>query len=196
MHRPTIEPIRILRGPDHRRMPWKNGRGETVEIAVFPPGATVDTFNWRISTAAVAEDGPFSVFPGIDRTLSILEGKGLRLAIGGRDAILLTRTSAPYAFPADVPTSAGLVDGTVTDLNVMTRRGCFSHKVSRVRAPEMVLRKQALALILCISQSLDLTHNDKTETLDPLDCALIAPGKRMLLSGPGDGFLIQIFGSI
>ena len=25
---------RILKAADHRRMPWKNGRGETVEIAV------------------------------------------------------------------------------------------------------------------------------------------------------------------
>lgn len=43
--------MRILRASDHKRMPWKNGKGETVEIAVFPEGASVDTFDWRISMA-------------------------------------------------------------------------------------------------------------------------------------------------
>ena len=28
--------VTILRAKDYRRMPWKNGGGETVEIAVFP----------------------------------------------------------------------------------------------------------------------------------------------------------------
>ena len=50
-------------------MPWKNGGGETAEIAVSPPGAALDDFDWRLSMARVETDGPFSAFPGIDRTL-------------------------------------------------------------------------------------------------------------------------------
>ena len=73
--------MRILRASGHKRMPWKNGKGETIEIAVFPEGASVDTFDWRISMAPVASNGPFSVFPGIDRTLSILTGDGMMLSV-------------------------------------------------------------------------------------------------------------------
>ena len=62
----------ILTASSYRRMPWKNGGGETVEIAVSPEGAALSEFDWRISMATVATDGPFSIFPGIDRTLSIL----------------------------------------------------------------------------------------------------------------------------
>ncbi|WP_442165592.1 HutD family protein, partial [Rhizobium leguminosarum] len=46
-----------MRAGDHKRMPWKNGKGETVEIAVFPPGASINDFDWSISMATVAEDG-------------------------------------------------------------------------------------------------------------------------------------------
>ncbi len=69
--------MRILRAADHKRMPWKNGGGETVEIAVAPQDAALGDFDWRISMATVAADGPFSIFPGIDRTLSILSGSGM-----------------------------------------------------------------------------------------------------------------------
>jgi environmental stress-induced protein Ves len=113
-------------------MPWKNGKGETVEIAVFPAHASVDTFDWRISTATVAEDGPFSHFAGIDRTLSILTGQGMMLSVEGRDNILLQQSSDPYVFPGDVDTTAVLTGGAITDLNVMTRRGRFVHHVTRL----------------------------------------------------------------
>ena len=51
--------------------PWKNGGGETAEIAVSPAGAGFDDFDWRISTAIVAQSGPFSGFPGVDRVLTL-----------------------------------------------------------------------------------------------------------------------------
>lgn len=122
--------MKLLRASDHKRMPWKNGKGETVEIAVFPQGATVENFDWRISTATVAEDGPFSVFDGIDRTLSVLTGEGITLAVAGNEEIDLRQDTAPHSFAADVVTSARLIGGPITDLNVMTRRGRWDHAVT------------------------------------------------------------------
>jgi environmental stress-induced protein Ves len=127
MPRPTV-----LKASTYRRMPWKNGGGETVEIAVSPEGAGLSEFDWRISMATVATDGPFSIFPGIDRTLSILDGNGMSLEIDGSAPVLLTVTSEPLAFAADVVVSASLAEGTITDLNVMTRRGRMKHQVDRV----------------------------------------------------------------
>jgi uncharacterized protein len=124
--------MKILRSADHKRMPWKNGGGETVEIAISPQGAGLADFDWRVSMATVASDGPFSVFPGIDRTLSILEGNGMRLLIEGRDPVVLTRESDPLAFAADIAVSATLPDGAITDLNVMTRRSTLRHAVARI----------------------------------------------------------------
>ena len=87
---------RLLPNADHRRMPWKNGGGETVEVIVHPEGASLSDFGWRVSMASVASDGPFSVFPGIDRTLAVLSGDGMALSIEGLGDRLLTPQSAPH----------------------------------------------------------------------------------------------------
>ncbi|HWV09358.1 MAG TPA: HutD family protein, partial [Pseudomonas sp.] len=62
--------------------PWKNGGGETRELAIEPAGAALDEFEWRISSARVTAPGGFSSFPGIDRSLAILNGDGLGLVAG------------------------------------------------------------------------------------------------------------------
>lgn len=124
--------MRVLKSADHKRMAWKNGGGETVEIYVHPPGAGLSDFDWRVSMAHVASDGPFSCFEGIDRTLALLAGEGMRLAIEGLGEALLTPESPPLRFPADAPTQAALTNGPITDLNVMTRRGLLRHQVERL----------------------------------------------------------------
>ena len=55
------------------------GGGSTTEIAVAPPGAGFDDFDWRVSLATITQDGPFSAFPGIDRTLALVDGDGCLL---------------------------------------------------------------------------------------------------------------------
>ena len=129
--------LRLLPAARHRRMPWKNGRGETVEIAVYPQGAGLGDFGWRLSMAGVTEDGDFSVFQGIDRSLAILSGDGIVLDVAGQPHHL-TMDAAPLAFPADAPASARLISGPVTDLNLMTRRGAYAHRLYRATdaAPE------------------------------------------------------------
>ena len=115
--------MRILRASNHRQMPWKNGGGVTTEIAVAPPGASVGNFDWRISMATVAADGPFSRFDGIDRTLTVLSGEGLELTVEDETPVRLTPAGKPHPFPGDVAASAKLIAGPVTDFNVMTRWG-------------------------------------------------------------------------
>jgi len=95
----------------------------------------LDIFDWRISMAQVASDGPFSDFFGIDRTLAVIKGSGLVLMIGDNAPITVEPGSDPIRFPGDIPTSARLVAGEIADLNVMTRRGRFSHRLLRVREP-------------------------------------------------------------
>jgi environmental stress-induced protein Ves len=177
-------------------MPWKNGSGETTEIAVCPEGASLADFDWRISMATVASDGPFSVFPGIDRTLSILDGAGMSLFIEGREPLVLTAESQPLAFPADAPTNATLVEGTITDLNVMTRRASLSHEVRRIAIVsdrEFVL-DASLTLLFCDHGALCVTGAGGTATLADRDCLLIEglAGTRLVLTGEAQFFAISI----
>ncbi len=167
--------MKILRASTYKRMPWKNGGGETVEIAVFPEKASLSDFDWRVSMATVASDGPFSSFPGIDRTLSILQGNGMRLTIDGREPIVLTGETAPLPFPADVATSATLVDGPVVDLNVMTRRGRLAHTVRRLATdhPQTVDGTAEATLILCHGGAVRLAAAEEQADLAAGDTAIL-----------------------
>lgn len=99
---------------------WKNGGGETAEIAAFPSGAGFDDFGWRISTAIVARSGAFSCFPGCHRILTVIEGGALLLRINGTET-KLDPSSPPHAFAGDAPCDCTLTGAPVLDLNVMTR---------------------------------------------------------------------------
>ena len=169
--------MRLIRPEECRRMPWKNGGGETIEIVVAPEGAGLDDFDWRVSMARVAQGGPFSSFPGIDRTLAILDGAGVRLAIAGRQPVELTTSSPPYSFPGDLPAAADLADGPVRDLNVMTRRGVVEHALDRltIAGPRDLRLTCDIALLLCRSGRLDVETADGTTPLDQDDALLLDP---------------------
>lgn len=110
--------------------PWKNGGGNTREIACFPPGASMDSFGWRISVATIAQAGPFSAFAGVDRQIMLLGGDGVQLqaASVGMDHALQQRWQ-PFAFSGDVALDCTLLGGESTDFNVMTRRGRWKAQV-------------------------------------------------------------------
>jgi len=103
---------------DYRRMPWANGRGTTIElIRVDGEGG----LRWRLSMAAVREDGPFSLFPGIERNLTVISGPGFDLV--GAGIALQARALVPIAFPGDVALRAVGTNGAQSDdFNVMTAR--------------------------------------------------------------------------
>ena len=141
--------MRIIRAADCKVMPWKNGGGTTTEIAVAPEGASLGDFDWRISMAHVGQDGPFSSFPGIDRTLSVLTGNGIRLAFGDGETVSLDRATAPFFFAADRAVDGVLVDAAIDDLNVMSRRGAWSHRVERLSggSHEIAVERGVLVLV-------------------------------------------------
>lgn len=124
---------RLLTPSDYRPMPWKNGAGRTLEIAACPVGAAFDQFLWRVSIADVERDGPFSRFPGIDRTIVLLEGAGMRLRSGARDTELTTRF-VPHDISGDDAIDCMLVAGPSRDFNAMFRRDRARGCVTVVRA--------------------------------------------------------------
>ena len=51
--------MKLIPASAMRCMPWKNGGGVTTEIAIAPAGATLDNFDWRVSTTQVGAARPF-----------------------------------------------------------------------------------------------------------------------------------------
>ena len=109
----------VHRFSDYAVMPWKNGRGETREIARFPAEGE---FAWRLSMATVSEDAAFSTFPGVTRTLAVVAGGELDLVVAN-ESERLTVGGPARIFSGEAPASAAPVTATVTDLNLMVRAG-------------------------------------------------------------------------
>lgn len=169
----------VLRADSYARMPWKNGGGETREIAIFPPAASLDTLDWRVSMAVVAQDGPFSSFPGIDRTLCVIEGAGMELDFGSAGGVrTVTPTSAPFEFAADKPLQARLIDRAITDLNVMTRRDRYRHSVRRLRLEPRPISVGSMAnwtLLFCERGQVHCGIAKEADVaLDTWDCLLLS----------------------
>ena len=165
--------MRILRAADHRRMPWKNGGGVTAEIAVYPEHTGLDDFEWRLSMATVASAGPFSLFAAVDRTLAVLEGEGIVLSLDEQAELTLTRTSPPFAFAADRQCSARLISGPIVDLNLMTRRDRFAHRLERVAQRGSFEGAGAASTIaFCAAGSTVISAGDGRATLGAHDAAI------------------------
>ena len=188
--------MRVLRAGDYRLMPWKNGGGVTTEIIVSPAGAGLDDFDWRISMAKVESGGPFSSFANIDRTLSVLEGEGIELAIAGQNKVRLDRTTPPLPFPADAPTEADLIGGPILDLNVMSRRGRRSHTVRRVNlSTPLTLASQADIVIVFDGDGVVDVQAPDPVRLGPHDAIVLEPGERPIRFEPVQSatlFIVEI----
>ena len=111
--------MRVQRFGEHRAMPWANGLGTSYEVA--SDRNVDDVWTWRVAIAPVVLDGPFSVMPGVDRQLVVINGEGMTLSIDGE--IVECPPGRVVRFAGDSVTIARLVDGPVVDLGLMTVRG-------------------------------------------------------------------------
>lgn len=142
--------IRIIDSHTARQLPWKNGKGATLELAIAPHGAGLDDFDWRISSARVEGAGPFSHFPGIDRSLGLLSGAGLRLSLP--ESVILDPHHPVLSFAGDQDVRAELLDGPVQDFNLMSRRGRWQHRLQYLELQgQQWLDGSAVLFIYCCS---------------------------------------------
>lgn len=111
--------IYTLGAGDFKTSPWKNGGGSTTEL--YRLSDADDGFFLRLSRANVPSDGPFSLFPGIERQLVLLKGAGLELTLPSGDKKILTRDSV-FEFSGDDALTCKLLRGPCEDFNVMIKR--------------------------------------------------------------------------
>lgn len=125
---PEVPRVTRLLAADRVDEPWRNGGGSTRQIAALGgPGG----WRWRISMARVESDGPFSLFPGVTRTILVMDGDEMELDIAGTRVRL---GSEPFTFDGAAVTHGALLASAVTDFNVMVRRGEFSATTERMPA--------------------------------------------------------------
>jgi environmental stress-induced protein Ves len=165
--------VRLVTPADHRVMPWKNGFGRTTEIAIDPPDVDIGgRFRWRLSIADVERSGPFSAFPGFERTIMVIAGHGMDLRVGDEPARRLDRLFEPFVFSGDRPAECRLLDGAIRDFNLMVERSSLRSRLTVLEldaAPRRLDLASAERIIHCFDGLIDLRTGaaEWSSTLQP-----------------------------
>jgi uncharacterized protein len=183
--------MNIVRREDYAVMPWKNGGGVTTEIWVSPPGSGLAgaPFDWRVSIADVARDGPFSRFAGYDRHIMLLNGRGMRLETDENGVIDLA-LYRPASFSGDWRIVGKLSDGPVRDFNLIVAR----HKArglltcQKLTAPLPLTGDGSIRLVHAIDGELSLGGH----VLGQSETAILAEMEGAVLSPLGSEALIAL----
>ncbi len=171
-------------------MPWANGGGVTSEIARGPREDHSD-FDWRISLAEVAADGPFSALPGIDRIITVVSGAWMRLQIDGEEQTLWP--DRPCTFSGDSSVHC-TVPAPTRDLNVMTRRGRAGAQVDVVTVSQgdtVTVSAAAELTVICLRGALRLDAGADHVELSPFD-AVRDFAESAVLARVGTAALVRI----
>ena len=173
--------VRHLTAADYVRQPWRNGRGVTVELA--REGDADGQMLWRLSIADVVEPGPFSLFPGIERVIMLLDGAGFDLDFGAQGRTALTTALAPVAFSGDWTTHAENVRGPSRDLNLMTARDRVQAVVSVHDGP-FAASGVDRRLLYAVDPA-EVRHGDDMTKLEAGDLLCLSCARDMEVGGQG-----------
>jgi environmental stress-induced protein Ves len=171
-------------------MPWRNGRGFTLEIARAP--ARGENFLWRLSLADIDRDSEFSAYSGYRRALVLVAGNRLHLRFRGRGACCLDPAKRGTRFEGEWETQGAVPDGPCTDLSLIVRRGADARPTCIVRAPKVLRLKSTARMALTgdlhgalfvLEGSVAVTESlrARPRTLRARDNLLLAPGRQRTL---------------
>ncbi len=137
----SLQQAVIIRQADMSVSQWAGGC--TTQLAIYPPHSSVaaQDFLWRFSSATVEQSGAFTRFPQHQRLLALRQGAGFALTVEAKlasaapDATTPTTTPVPtqqaevtsqqqtLRFAGNCASSARLLSGAITDINLMLAAG-------------------------------------------------------------------------
>lgn len=170
--------IRYLPATGYVTMPWKNGTGSTDEICLLPPDASRDAFELRVSRAIIATSGLFSAFPGVERTITVIEGEGLALEFDDHTVDLTT--GQPHRFDSGLTPVGVPKGGTVRVVNVMAARDAWRLASAEILTEGALLQPEphGLSVVFALRGASELSDSQATVTFGQEDCALLdAPAR-------------------
>ena len=187
---------RVITASAYRRERWKNGAGWTSEIHA-QPGADGGGWAWRLSIAEIEQDAPFSVFPGIERELVLLEGNGLRLRFDDGRVETLLPPHDRSRFPGERALVGELVDGPTRDFNLMWRRDAVDAQLwhrPMVGSMAVFVSPGETWAVHMLAGRAGFQGEDGLPPIPAGDTALLVAGsrRRFLLDGAGEALLIRL----
>jgi uncharacterized protein len=171
-------------------MPWANGGGTTWEVTRHPADPATE-FIWRVSIAEIADTGPFSALPGLDRIFMLASPAPIGLRIND------TEQQAGFARPIRFCGEDAVACTTAepaTALNVMTRRGSARADVEVVQAQD-TRRIQAtdhqVVLLVPLAGGTELHDSNGTRALRVLQATTVGD-RPVTLSGSGVAAVVRL----
>ncbi len=143
--------VEILAPEGHRRMPWKNGRGELVVIDCEGGKSWQDMgVAWHFGRTAIIEEGPFSDYTGYERLQVVTKGAGLVL-IAPDHEIDLRLPMHPRRYDGGTPIRTLLEKGPVEVVNLIADRGRFDIdlRVGKAGAADVLQVRSARRVCAC-----------------------------------------------
>ena len=134
----------VQRAIERIGVPWRNGLGVQYEISC--DGSLPDDWTWRLSTADITQDVPFSSFPGVTREFCVADGNGVTLNINGVDH--QCEPGSITKFRGDDVVAAALTDGPMQALNLMLRDGSTACPLQIARVGQHIVRCQVIVAIM------------------------------------------------
>ncbi len=126
-----------------------------------------------------------------ETTQAVLSGAGLEMQLPDLPPQRVVMDGPALTFAADIPSSARLLAGPVSDLNVMTRRGVFSHVLLRADhgLPPAAERAGAVTLMLA-TRPAEAHLAGRRQELGPLDAVICTDALAHLDPGPVAGLWV------
>jgi len=121
--------LQVIAPQQFKTIPWKNGLGETTELAIND-GGNLECFDWRLSIASVINDGVFSDFSGYQRNLVLIAGQGLVLEHDDKSSDNLANLLDIASFDGACQTFGKLSAGAIKDFNIITNKKKILPQVS------------------------------------------------------------------
>jgi environmental stress-induced protein Ves len=122
-------PPRLIRRAGLAVSKWRNGAGRKCDIATGP--------GWLVGFAFLDQDAPFSEYPGIDRTITLIEGPGFGLDFGtAAPALVVGMPFAPRPFDGGLAAQCRVAGGPCVVLNAISERAGWTHTVSVGALPD------------------------------------------------------------
>ena len=134
----------VQRAIERIGVPWRNGLG--VQYEIICDGSLPDDWTWRLSTADITQDVPFSSFPGVTRDFCVADGNGVVLNINGVDH--RCEPGSITKFRGGDVVAAALLDGPMRALNLMVRDGLTSRPLQIARVGQRLVRSQVIVAIM------------------------------------------------
>jgi uncharacterized protein len=176
--------VTTLDPASYRHVPWKNGGGVTIDIAVtmlpgFAPGSW-EGIVWRFSRTAIVTPGPFSDLSGYDRRLALVSGQGLVLGtpVGEID---VRQPFRPVRFAGETSIVSRLEAGPVEVVNLIGDRSRVSIDLSCLSDGATISCPAGVHIIYAAAGSCELSING--------NACEIAAGHAMRIDA-GDSFTV------